>query len=309
MSRGKIDLSISELAAGGSVASSLGQASESVPKKKRPQAPRRIWPPHNFDLSKYEPLKDMGPRQWAQQLEKRRLLHCGLQDSSAEALSVEALNLPLLIADPLAAFDFKLLRDDKRRPAYFQHFVRPLLVRDLDRLAADRLKSMDRDALLDDCLREAFFGGTSLKGHLQVDLTASDALLKNQFDRYLREYRIAAGKPVVNKRRDAQDDSPLRNFRALVGDWIAYGILPYIDLCLWYELGGQKRPSGVEFNQVMTDHDGTYAVDFRTVGQHADDCLDPWLILEFFAISDGGIAADIDRGQSSIKGKRPKSKK
>lgn len=77
---------------------------------------------------------------------------------------------------------------------------------------------------------------------LTVDLAASDTILKKEFAAWLAGVRSAAEAEIVPKRRPTFDR------------WSGYGILPYIDLCMWAKEFEIHIPDRVMAGAISRDH-------------------------------------------------------
>ena len=269
-------------------AMSLGQATSKRSAKKPKRAlPERVVPPSNFSLAKYVGAAQLEAAQWAAQFEKRRLIQAALQSGASNNPSFADQWVPSLIESPLAPFEFEVKHQasskGEPRPSYFQSKVRPLRVKDLERLARQVPPSSDPDQLLDECFGQAACNALLWRGHLEVDLDASDALLKEQFSAWLQGARVSVGRPELVKHKGSKNFSAQQNVQRAAEDWTKFCVLPYLDLTLWWAHQRVALPSKNEWLTILFPGAAVEASRMRTVQDHVEQCLEYGLIAELLA--------------------------
>jgi hypothetical protein len=222
--------------------------------------------PVGFSLEKYIGCDELGPRDWAQQLDKRwharkALEYKALCEARCKAIEQgcttdpeDSTNwpeelahvtrqlremMPDLIAAPLAGFasSYHSQGSSKAapRPPHVRRSIRPIRLTDLHHWA-ELLKAngiTDGDALVDDGYQIApnLISLTAF-GRIQVDLSAADEDLMEAFRIWLRGYRRQVKRPSVSRHKT--------QWQAEMADWCRNQLLPYTDLQLWCDWKGGK---------------------------------------------------------------------
>lgn len=109
---------------------------------------------------------------------------------------------------------------------------------------------------------DAIGNGPGNTANVTVDLDLPDSVLIDDFTRLLESLH----KPLFPYVSEPSD-------RANFADWIAFGVLPYIDLKLWERETGVKIPNRVMADAIFPPGEGGEEVVRKTTRKIADDLL------------------------------------
>ena len=204
---------------------------------------RRIKPPppaalDGFDVRKYDACAEWGAREWRMALSMRSAMRHFLH-TMKDGLS--KVKLPDPVFSNEREYYLKIAEERLANPLSVPqgapYLVAPVIIRDLcfsDFFHFDGIAGRAQEAGLDIQaglrIRDVAtaVGLSSDTFYLSLDLSASDLVIKEKFDNWLKITREKSGiKPAFTERLLNESD-----FK----DWHASRLLPFLDLLLWSKL-------------------------------------------------------------------------
>lgn len=114
-------------------------------------------------------------------------------------------------------------------------------------------------------------------GYVEINLSATDAHIKNDFDQWLKGYRMMTGyyNKAPKKRSQKKLSKKAEYTQKDFNEWIEYGVIPYLDIVFVAKMENKETPSYMEIGELIFPY-----IDECYVGRVRDTTrpLAEWLI-------------------------------